>query len=182
MKRADVDNDEDDLDIADIAKALVFDRIDHGATRADFETAISKAAAAAFPGVPSAQAVTKYVTTNETGKLLLKAASKATTVAQAAQDYVPRQKSFGPAGDEVNALIERMMRDGLSLAASYSRVIEDPRHAELVRRYKDEAAKATAAVHGSRAPIRNAERLYSVNSSNRGIGDQRPIRDGIVRP
>jgi hypothetical protein len=96
MKRADIDDDEDDLDIVDIAKALVEEGVNHGATKGEFETAISKGAAAAFPGVSSAQAVTKYVTTNETGKLLLKAAREATTVAQAAQDFRAATKGLRP--------------------------------------------------------------------------------------
>jgi hypothetical protein len=160
MKRADVDDD-DDVDFVSIAKALVTEGLRTSATKEEFETDLAKRAAAAFPDLTPAKAFTKYATETDDGKVLFKAANLSNTVRQQSQDIVPRQKSFGPAGDEVNALIERMIRDGLSLAASYSRVIEDPRHAELVRRYKEENAKASVAVRDSRAPIRNAERLYS---------------------
>jgi hypothetical protein len=159
MKRQ--DDDDDDLDLPAIAKALVEEGVNHGATKEDFESAIRKNAQTKFPSLSSAQQFTKYATTDETGKLLFKAALKAQCVEQAAQDYVPRQKAFGPAGEEVNALIEAMMRRGLGMAESFSRVTSDPRHEQLMRRYREEARKATEAVAQTRSPIRNAERLYS---------------------
>jgi hypothetical protein len=140
----------------------------------DLEGEIAKRAAEAFPGMSSAQQFTKYVTGDETGKLLFKAATRAQrTVEQAAQDYAPRQKSFGPAGDEVNALIQAMMDRGLGLAESYSRVTVDPRHKELMQRYREEARKATEAVTRTRSPIKNAQRLYERNWS---LGNHRDGR------
>jgi hypothetical protein len=128
----------------------------------DFDAAISKRASEAYPDLSGAQAFAKFVTTDPAGKEMLKASLRARTVTQSAQDFVPRQKAFGPNGEELNRLVHAMAgRGGLTMAESYSRVITDPRHAKLVAAVRAEEAKATAAVRDTRAPIRNAVRAYS---------------------
>jgi hypothetical protein len=149
MKRA--DDDEDHVDVVAIAKALVVDGIKCGATADDFESAIVKRAAAAYPGLSSQQQYSRFIETDP-GKTLFKAATMAArSVAQAAQDWAPPQKSFGPAGEELNRLAASMARSkNLSLGESYSRLISDPTRADLVRRVKEEERKATQAVTNQR--------------------------------
>ncbi len=159
MKRVD-DDEDDDGDIELFAKALVVDRVDHGATKEDFEDAITKRAAAAFPGLSSAQAFARFITTDPAGKMFFKAANMAERrVAQAAQDLDPPQKSFGPAGRLLNELAADLARSkSLTLAQSYNELITDPTRADLIRRVREEERKATAAVAEQRWPMRNAER------------------------
>jgi hypothetical protein len=184
MKRAaDIDDDED-LDIVDIAKRFVEPGGDPGGvTKADFEDELRKRAAAAYPNLPFASAFSAYARNDRDGQFLMRAVLKAERAVTQAAQQLPPMKSFGPAGEELGRLARWMARSkSISHQQAFKTLYSDPSRAELVRRVREEERRATEAVRGQRAPIRNAERLYSVNSSNRGIGDQRPIRDGIVRP
>jgi hypothetical protein len=66
MKRDDTDGGDD---IEYLAKALVDDGIRSKLTKEDFETEIAKRAGDTFPDLSSAQAFTKFVTTDPAGKL-----------------------------------------------------------------------------------------------------------------
>jgi hypothetical protein len=160
MKRAD-DEYEDTLALA---KALVVDGINHGATQEDFNAEIRKRADVSFPShLSPQQRFTKFVTETAEGKLLFQAVLKAERVEQqAVQDLTPPQKASGPAGRRFNEMAYATARaNAISLGAARSRIAGDPAHADLMRRYKEENERATRAVYDQRRPIWNAERQFS---------------------
>jgi hypothetical protein len=132
-----------------------------GMHRQDFEGEIIRRAEKR-QGESSQQAFTRFITTDETGKLLFKASLLA-PVRQAAQDLAPRKSpepEGGPATRELNEMARAMARDkGLSFEQSFSRIWSDPARAELVNRAKREQTEARREVRDQRWPMNDAERL-----------------------
>jgi hypothetical protein len=141
--------------------------IDNGGTnplgmhRQDFENEIIKRAERR-DGESAAQSFTRYITQNEIGKLLFKAAMLSPP-RQAVQDIAPRKSpepAGGPATEELNAMARAMARDkGLSFEQSFSRIWTDPAKSELVSRVKRERVEATSDVREQRWPLIDAERM-----------------------
>jgi hypothetical protein len=117
-----------------------------------------RATTAAFPNVSSAQAFTSYITSDETGKkMLFKAATMAArSAAQATQD-LPAPKSFGPATRELNEVALARAKI-ISVQEAYGRVCQDPAHAALVRRAREESMRVADAATRQRWPLWQAER------------------------
>jgi hypothetical protein len=63
------------------------------------------------------------------------------------------------AGEELNRLAAEMGRSkNLSMQESFRRLLADPSRAELVRRSKEEARRASEAATRQRWPLRQAEK------------------------
>jgi hypothetical protein len=156
------------MDMRHFAKILVDSGNACGHARQDFEEEIVKRAERRG-GESAAQAFTRFVTTDATGKLLFKAAMMAPP-RQAPQDFpLPKKpESAGPASAELDRLARQMAKDkGLSFQQAFVRIYEnadtdtDPERAELVRRVKIEEREATRRVAESRWPITSAVREFS---------------------
>jgi hypothetical protein len=130
-----------------------------GMARQDYENEIIKQAERRDGESPQ-QAFTRYITQDETGKLLFKAAMRAPP-RQAPQDLA-RDAESEPSTDAQREL-DRLARDvarraNISLSRAKGRVLQDPQHKKLVRALMTEERRATAEVRRQRDPIWAAAR------------------------
>jgi hypothetical protein len=154
------------IDARHFAKILVTQGLTCGQSRQDFEAEITKRAERR-QGESAAQAFTRYITEDETGKLLFKA-SKLAPPRQAPQDFAnPEPPSRGLAQDQLDRLVDEFLVNynranskKLTRAQAYDRVFNSAQHRELRERVKAEERDATRRVAEQRKPIFTAQRQF----------------------
>jgi hypothetical protein len=152
------------MDNRHFAKILVTQGLDCGRTRQDFEEDIAKRSEEIrAPGETKEQVFTRYATTTDDGRLLLKASMMAPP-RQAAQDLpVPKTpEPAGPASKELDDLARWMAKEkGISFQQAHARLQADPERKALVARVRREEIEAGQRVREARSPITSATREYS---------------------